>query len=171
MYAGCGSWPLYIGEPLIKGYAENSPQTGLAALFASQPELLGGVLTNHQCGTPATYAPFLWGRMEEAIISRWSVNASQSEEALWDEYARVRRRRRAGGRGPEGERRRRPIPPRAPQVDLGVTDSTARAALRDIAVSGMAANLAIQTCAAFDPAVDPEQMDRCVGGSGRGVFV
>lgn len=48
------------------------------------------MLTNHQCGTPATFAPFLWGRMEEAVIARWTLNLSQSEEALWDEYARVR---------------------------------------------------------------------------------
>ena len=47
-----------------------------------------------------------------------------------------------------------------PQVDLGIADASARAALRDIAISGMAANLAIQTCAAFDPVVDPAQMDR-----------
>ena len=55
------------------------------------------------------------------------------------------------------------LSPLALQVDLGVVDDSARAALRDIAVSGMAANLAIQTCAAFDPVVDPAQMDRRAG--------
>ena len=86
-----------VGNPLINGYTENTPPTGLAALFASRPEILGGVLTNHQCGTPATFAPFLWGRMEEAVIARWTLNLSQSEEALWDEYARVRQALRRWG--------------------------------------------------------------------------
>ena len=93
MYGGCGSWPLYIGESIINGYSENTPQKGLAALFAAHPELLGGILTNHQCGTPATFSPYLWGRMEEAIIARWTLNISQSEESLWDTYAMVNIRR------------------------------------------------------------------------------
>jgi hypothetical protein len=118
MYGGCGSWPLYIGDGLINGFPENPPGTGLAALFAHHPTLLGGILTNHQCGEPATFAPYFWGRMEEAIIARWSVNSATSEAALFDEYA---------------------------AVDLGIASPAARAALRDIAVSGMAANLAIQT--------------------------
>jgi hypothetical protein len=118
MYGGCGSWPLYIGNGLINGFQENSPVAGLAALFESHPSLLGGILTNHQCGTPATYAPFFWGRIEEAVIARWSVNTTVSEESLFDAYA---------------------------ENDLGISDPAARDALRDIALSGMEANLAIQT--------------------------
>ena len=88
---------------------------------------------NHQCGAPTVFAPYLWGRLEEAVVARWAANMTQREADVFDAYVRN---------------------------DLGVADAAARAAFRDIAVSGMEANLQIQTVAAFDAAVDPAQLDR-----------
>jgi len=133
MYFACGTVPLYIADSLINGYAENNPPLGLKALFAHTP-LLGGVLTNHQCDEIAPGAPFFWPRLEQGVISRWAADPAAREEDVFDAYA-------AGELGLAG----------AP---------AARAALRAIALRAMDAHLKMWTVAAFDPVVDPAQMDR-----------
>jgi len=133
MYAGCGSWPLYIGDGLVNGFEENAPARGLAAVFAASPRV-GGVLMNHQCNELATFAPFFWQRLEEGVIARWAAAfPALSEAAAFDAYA---------------------------AEELRLAGAAPRAALRAIAQGAMAANLRMYTVAAFDAAVSPAQMDR-----------
>lgn len=132
MYFGCGTVPLYVAGGLINGFPENSPPLGLAALFA-RTALLGGVLTNHQCDELVPAAPFFWPRLEQAVIAAWAAQPSASEAAVFDAYV---------------------------ASSLGVTDAPARAALRQLALDAMDAHLHMWTVEAFDPLVDPSQMDR-----------
>jgi hypothetical protein len=132
MYFACGSSPLYIGHSLINGYAENSPPVGLQALFAANPALLAGVLTNHQCPEITPTAPYFWPRLEQGVISAWAANPAASEEAAFLAYA---------------------------AADLGLTGAPA-AALRALALAAMDAHLKMWTVAAFDPIVNPAQLDR-----------
>jgi hypothetical protein len=132
MYFACGTVPLYIGNGLINGFSENNPPLGMASLFQST-SLLGGVLTNHQCDEIVPSAPYFWPRLEQSVISSWSSNTSLSEESLFDAYL---------------------------FTELGITNSSARLALRQIALDAMDAHLKMWTVEAFDPIVDPSQMDR-----------
>ncbi len=133
MYAACGTAPLYIGSGLINGFPENNPPLGLSALFAQHPALLGGVLTNHQCDEIVPAPPYFWPCLEQGVISAWAAAPSASEAAVFDAYV---------------------------AADLGVTDAGARAALHQLALDAIDAHLAMWTVAAFDPLVDPAQLDR-----------
>ena len=133
MYFACGTVPLYIANGLINGFSENNPPVGMASLFLNNSLLLGGLLTNHQCDQIVPPAPYFWPRLEQAVISSWAANTSATEEVLFDNYI---------------------------SNDLGVTDPLARAALRQIALSAMDAHLHMWTVEAFDPLVNPSQMDR-----------
>jgi len=133
MYFACGTVPLYIGAGLINGFPENSPPVGLKALFAAHPTLLGGVLTNHQCDEIRPAAPYFWPRLEQGVIARWASDPTASEEEVFDAYA---------------------------TDELGLVSSSVRAALRKIALGAMDAHLGMWTCAAFDPVVNPAQLDR-----------
>jgi hypothetical protein len=133
MYFACGTVPLYIGNGLINGFSENVPPIGMATLFTNNSQLLGGLLTNHQCDQIVPPAPYFWPRLEQAVISSWAANTSATEESLFDLYV---------------------------SNELGVTDSLARTALRQIALNAMDAHLHMWTVEAFDPLVNPSQMDR-----------
>lgn len=133
MYFQCGTTPLYIPNGLINGYAENNPPVGLKDLFATFPALLGGVLTNHQCDEIVPAAPYFWPRLEQGVISAWARDTTVSEEAVFDAYA---------------------------TTALGLTNASARAALRGMALGAMDAHLKMWTVAAFDPIVNPGQLDR-----------
>ena len=135
MYFACGTVPLYIGDGLINGFEENNPPVGLAALFNSKStsKLLGGVLTNHQCDEITPAAPYFWPRLEQSVISTWATNTTQSELDVFDAYARN---------------------------DLGIKNASVRATLHDMALIAMDAHLHMWTVEAFDPIVNPAQMDR-----------
>lgn len=135
MYFACGTVPLYIGDGLINGFEENDPPVGLAALFNSdnKKDLLGGVLTNHQCDEIVPPSPYFWPRLEQAVISGWAVNTSQSESSVFDAYVRD---------------------------ELGIKNASVRGILHDMALTAMDAHLHMWTVEAFDPVVSPAQMDR-----------
>ena len=129
MYGGCGTWPLYVGDGVINGYEEDAGinmQRGLAWLRAhAPPGVLAGVLTNHQCtDVLAVPPPFIWWRLEQQVLARWTRAPDGPGEAqLFDEAVREQ---------------------------LGIEQPRARAALRNLTLRAMAANLRVQTCAAFD---------------------
>jgi hypothetical protein len=129
MYGGCGTWPLYVGDGVINGYAEDAGiglQRGLAWLRAhAPPGVLAGVLTNHQCtDVLAVPPPFIWWRLEQQVLARWaSAPDGPGEAQLFDEAVREQ---------------------------LGIAQPAARAALRNLTLRAMDANLRVQTCAAFD---------------------
>ena len=132
MYFACGTVPLYIGDGLINGFSENTPPRGLQALFA-ETSLLGGVLTNHQCDEIQPAAPYFWPRLEQGVIAAWAANPAAREEDVFDAYA---------------------------ERELGLQAPGARAALRAMALQAMDAHLHMWTVAAFDPLVNPSQLDR-----------
>jgi hypothetical protein len=128
MYAGCGTWPLYIGDGVINGYEEDDAiglRRGLAWLRAnSPPGILAGVLTNHQCTDELFVpAPWIWWRLEQRVLAQWAQAPDRAEADIFDEAVRA---------------------------GLGIDDARARAAFRNLTLSAMSANLRVQTCEAFD---------------------
>ena len=147
MYGGCGTWPLYVGDGVINHYEEDVEfgwARGLTWLRNSTA-VLGGVLTNHQCtseiGVPA---PWVWWRLEQEVLARWTQTPDVEEAVLFD---------------------------RAVESQWGLTDVGVRAAVRNLTLSAMSANLRMQTCAAHD--VTLGEVDRplptgCCGTAGVG---
>jgi hypothetical protein len=136
MYGGCGTWPLYIGSALIDGYEEYAGTPweggGLNSLLSTSPSTFGGVLTNHQCtSTPAAPDPYIWWRLEEAVIAGWARSPGTPEPALFEAAVRAQ---------------------------LGIEDAGALAAFRNLTLLAMQANLRQETCAVFD--VNLGQVDR-----------
>ena len=128
MYGGCGTWPLYVGDSVINGYEEDAAiglRRGLAWLRGSAPPgVFAGVLTNHQCTDElAVPAPWVWWRLEQRVLAQWALAPGRAEAELFDEAVREQ---------------------------LGVADAGARAALRNLTLRAMSANLRVQTCEAFD---------------------
>jgi hypothetical protein len=126
LYAGCGSWPLYIGDYFLSSYPEDAALNlsyGLPWLVQTAPNTTVGVLMNHQCTTtPWVYDPWIWWQLEERVIANWAAGRG-TEPQLFDEAA---------------------------QALLGVANASARLALRNATVLAMQANLQMITCQAFD---------------------
>ena len=132
MYAGSGSWPLYIGDPLINGYPENVPSVGLAQLFNGRKSVLKGILTNHQSSTPMPARPAFWPRLEQAVISEWSRDTQKKEEDVFAQVA----------------------------AKIFGFPPAVLPELRRVAQLSSSANLKLYTVEVFDSAVNPLQMDR-----------
>lgn len=135
MYGGCGTHPLYIGNGLINYYEEDYDMGipyGLSWLLTHSPQTFAGILTNHQCTTsPETKDPWLWWRLEEAVIAGWSQTPWLTEAEIFDQQV---------------------------AIQLGITDPNIRTIFRNFTLTAMSANLRIQTCEIFD--VNLNEVDR-----------
>lgn len=129
MYAMCGTVPLYVGAHIISSYPEDAAlnlSRGLTWLEENQatPGSFAGILMNHQCtSSPAAPDPWIWWRLEEAVLAGWAASPSTPEPEIFDSYVRTA---------------------------LGIADANARRAFRNLTLTAMDANLAIATCEAFD---------------------
>jgi hypothetical protein len=123
MYAGCGAYPLYVGDGIINGFEEDTVTPYGMAHVVQQSDLIVGVFTNHQCDDPALSDPFLWPRLENAMFGQWAQNASLSETQLFQQLV---------------------------AHQFGISDPVSAQLFRNITISAMTANLRMATTQVFD---------------------